>query len=131
MLKNVIRIFSVVLLLLIFNNCNQPVIGGINRKNILGSEAKKKIQEAGNRADLFYLNTIAGAGINSSESLLFRLANGELIAISINLVDRKYYKRDSVDSCVSNIYAFILILESFVTTSLTCNIEEAGVFEFD
>ncbi|WP_291880851.1 TIGR04452 family lipoprotein [Leptospira sp.] len=113
--------------------CNQPVIGGLSSKNITGKKALEKLISAGRQIDTLYFRSTSSSSSSSSfsytsASLLANLLNGALIPIAAGLEDNKYYLKDGVDKCVTQIYAFGLVIDNFVTVGLSCDIKPAPVF---
>ena len=130
-MKKLIPFLFVTILLGMSLNCNQPVIGGLSSKNITGKDAIKKLVDAATQIDTIYFRSIAGSSVSSSTissaTLLASLLNGALVPVAAGIEDDKYYLKDGVDKCVTNIYALGLILDNFVTVGLSCDIKPAPV----
>lgn len=130
-MKNLLLFLILTISLGISFNCNQPVIGGLSSKNITGKDAIKKLVDAATQIDTIYIRTVAGSSTSastiSSATLLASLLNGLLVPIAAGIEEDKYYLKDGVDKCVTNIYALGLILENFVTVGLNCDIKPAPV----
>ncbi|XDD47635.1 TIGR04452 family lipoprotein [Leptospira sp. WS39.C2] len=129
-MKKTLTILFLTSILGISLNCNQPVLGGLSSKNITGKDALKKLVDAASQIDTIYIRSIAGSSSSSSISsatLLASLLNGLLVPIAAGLEDEKYYLKDGVDKCVTNIYALGLILDNYLTVGLSCDIKPAPV----
>ncbi|MGV3667027.1 MAG: TIGR04452 family lipoprotein [Leptospira bouyouniensis] len=130
-MKNIISFLILTIFLGMSLNCNQPVIGGLSSKNITGKEAIKKLVDAASQIDTIYIRSVAGSSTSSSTissaTLLASLLNGLLVPIAAGIEEDKYYLKDGVEKCVTNIYALGLILENFVTVGLSCDIRPAPV----
>lgn len=131
-MKNSKVIILLISLCGILLNCNQPVIGGLSSKNITGKEALEKLVQAGTQIDIIYLRSTTSSSSSPSTTSSFNtfaisslatLLNGALIPIAAGLEDDKYYLKDGVDQCVTQIYALGLILDNFITVGLSCDIK--------
>ncbi|WP_367898524.1 TIGR04452 family lipoprotein [Leptospira sp. WS58.C1] len=126
------RIISILyLLIVLITGCNIIESTGFVNDAYSGGEAREKIRNAAFNADGIYYEKKFGGynGMITTRSF----ENALIISLLLDLDDSKYYKKNKVNDCVSDMeqFSYLNRLDAITTFKLSenCrNFEEVGFF---
>ncbi|TGK42413.1 TIGR04452 family lipoprotein [Leptospira andrefontaineae] len=124
-------LISILYILFVLAACNIIESTGLTKDSYTGGEAREKIRDAAFNGDgIYYEKKYGGySGLVFSKSV----QNALMVSVLLDLDDSKYYNKDKVNDCVSDIekFSYLNRLDSVGTLTLSenCrNFKEIGFF---